>query len=86
LTLKIDMSDLVEELKEAVREAVKEQSNTQKAKDYFTTSEVREYAGGISNGTLAKWRKDGLKWIVIDGLRFYKREDVIEFMEGHRCS
>ncbi|MFQ9628372.1 MAG: DNA-binding protein [Enterococcus avium] len=86
MTLKIDMSDLVEELKEAVREAVKEQSNTQKAKDYFTTSEVREYAGGISNGTLAKWRKDGLKWIVIDGLRFYKREDVIEFMEGHRCS
>ena len=82
MTLKIDMSDLVEELKEAV----KEQSNTQKAKDYFTTSEVREYAGGISNGTLAKWRKDGLKWIVIDGLRFYKREDVIEFMEGHRCS
>jgi hypothetical protein len=27
-----------------------------------------------------------LKWIVIDGLRFYKREDVIEFMEAHRCT
>lgn len=86
MTLKIDMSDLVEELKEAVREAVKEQANTQQEKDYFTTSEVREYAGGISVGTLAKWRKDGLKWIIIDGLRFYKREDVIKFMDAHRCT
>lgn len=84
MTLKIDMSDLVEELKEAVREAVKEQTDTQKEKDYFTTSEVREYAGGISIGTLTKWRNGGLKWIVIDGLRFYKREDVIEFMDAHR--
>ena len=80
------MSELVKELKEAVREAIEELPNTQNQKEYFTTSEVREYAGGISNGTLAKWRKDGLKWIVIDGLRFYKREDVIEFMEAHRCT
>lgn len=86
MTLKIDMSELVKELKEAVREAIEELPNTQNQKEYFTTSEVREYAGGISNGTLAKWRKDGLKWIVIDGLRFYKREDVIEFMEAHRCT
>lgn len=84
MTLKIDMSDLVVELKEAVREAVKEQANTQKVKDYFTTAEVREYAGGISVGTLTKWRNDGLKGIVIDGLRFYKREDVVEFMDAHR--
>ena len=86
MTLKIDMSDLVEELKEAVREAVKEQVNTQEAKEYFTTSEVREYVGGISIGTLTKWRKHGLKSIVIDGICLFKRTDVIEFVDAHRCT
>lgn len=84
MTLKIDTSDLLEELKETVREAIMEQLNIQEAKEYFNTLEVREYAGGISNGTLTKWRRSGLKCIVIDGLRFYKREDVIEFMDAHR--
>lgn len=84
MTLRIDTSDLIEELKKAVKEAVKEQANTQKAQDYFTTSEVREYAGGISVGTLTKWRKYGLKPIVIEGVRLYKRTDVIEFIDAHR--
>ncbi|MGF2943527.1 helix-turn-helix domain-containing protein [Enterococcus xiangfangensis] len=86
MAFEIDTSDLVEELKEAVKEAVATMPNAQSPKDYLTTSEIREYAGGISTGTLTKWRKAGLKCIVIDGLNFYKREDVIEFMDAHRCA
>lgn len=84
MKLNIEVDNLADEIANTVADKVMGMFLNQNQKDYFTTLEVREYAGGISNGTLAKWRKDGLKWIVIDGLRFYKREDVIEFMDAHR--
>lgn len=80
----IECTELIEEIKKEVREVILESRKEDFCSDYLTTAGVREYLGGISANTLAKFCRQGLKRVTIDGIRLYKKKDVEEFLDDFR--
>ena len=54
----------------------------EKRQCFMSDKDAREFAGGISRGTLWSWRKAGLKFYGIGGRILYKAEDISNYIIG----
>lgn len=54
-------------------------------KDYMTLSDMKSYFQFKDNKTFSEWEQKGLKAVILTGKsKLYKKEDIIEFLDGMR--
>jgi hypothetical protein len=77
IATKADIERVIQSLKEVILSMKKEMSKTPK---YLRSSEVREMLG-IGDSKLQSMRINGLPYRKVDGICFYKPEDVVAYIE-----
>lgn len=54
-------------------------------KDYMTLSDMKNYFQVKSSETIGKWEEKGLKVCFLNReAKYYKKEDIIEFLDSKR--